>query len=180
MIAKTAISPCAAVGALGALLEYPGEDFQDRYDAALAHAAELDSAAVASLREFGDEMARVSVWRAQEMYSRSFDLAPVCVPYVSVHLFGAESFKRAELMTGLNAAYEQMGFDAGAELPDHVALLLRAAPLFTAEEWRDLSSYVMQPALAKMQAALDGAESPWRLVIRAARQLIEPGETQHD
>lgn len=180
MIANTTLSPCTALAALGSLLEYPGEDFQERYDAALRYAVELDLAAAVLLREFGDEMARVSVRRAQEMYSRSFDLAPVCVPYVSVHLFGAESFKRAELMTGLNAAYEQMGFDAGAELPDHVALLLRAAALFTTEEWEDLCFHVLQPALAKMHAALDSAESPWRLVIRAARQLIEPGESQHD
>src|SRR5512138_1986014 len=40
-----------------------------------------------------------------ELYTRTFDLTPVCAPYLSVHLFGESSFKRAQLMTGLREAY---------------------------------------------------------------------------
>ena len=118
----------------------------------------------------------MSTEHAQELYTRSFDLSPVCVPYVSVHLFGAESFKRSELMTGLIAAYERVGFDRGTELPDHIALVLQCAPRFDADEWDDLAVLVLTPALEKMREALSNANSPWRHVACAAQAMLRAGE----
>ncbi|MBM3290554.1 MAG: nitrate reductase molybdenum cofactor assembly chaperone [Candidatus Hydrogenedentes bacterium] len=165
-----------ALAAIGALLEYPDDRFQDRFDEAVDAARALNDDAAIALAEFGREVSGLSTEHAQELYTRSFDLSPVCVPYVSVHLFGAESFKRAELMTGLNAAYERAGFDRGTELPDHVALVLACAPRFDADEWADLVALVLAPALEKMSTALDTAGSPWRHVVRAARALLTRGD----
>lgn len=165
-----------ALAALGALFDYPGNNFQQRFDEALDAARAFSMDAAAALEEFARELAGLSTEHAQELYTRSFDLSPVCVPYLSVHLFGAESFKRAELMTGLNAAYERIGFDRGTELPDHVALVLQCAPQFDPEEWADLDTLVLTPALEKMGAALDTAGSPWRHAVRAARALLTLGD----
>ena len=124
---------------------------------------------------FGQEAMLLSVHQAQELYSRSFDLSPICVPYASVHLFGAESFKRAELMTGLMTSYAEMGFDCGPELPDHIAILLQASNQFGPEDWSDLSKLVLKPAVEKMLADLDGAGSPWRHVLRAVERILAEG-----
>lgn len=172
----TTITRTSALAALGKLLEYPDDRFQERYDDASESVRACSDEAATALDEFIQDVSALSTEHAQELYTRSFDLSPVCVPYASVHLFGAESFKRAELMTGLNAAYERAGFDRGTELPDHIALLLRCAPHFDADEWADLAELVLTPAFEKMAAALDGAGSPWRHLLHAAQALITTGD----
>jgi len=176
MTMHAAATKTTALAALGALLDYPGDAFQERYDEALEAARAFSPAAAGALETFARELAGLSTEHAQEIYTRSFDLSPVCVPYLSVHLFGAESFKRAELMTGLSAAYERIGFDRGAELPDHAALVLTCAPHFGAEEWADLETLVLTPAFEKMAAALETAGSPWRHAARAALALLTMGD----
>ena len=169
-------SKTSAIAAIGTLFEYPSGAFQERYEEANDAAGAFSADATGALDEFWRELTGLSTEHAQELYSRSFDLSPVCVPYASVHLFGAESFKRAELMTGLIATYERVGFDRGTELPDHIALLLQCAPRFEADEWDDLAGLVLSPALEKMVDALTKAGSPWRHVARAARELLRAGD----
>ncbi|NUM53837.1 MAG: molecular chaperone TorD family protein [Candidatus Hydrogenedentes bacterium] len=165
----------AALATIGPLFEYPDDEFQDRYDEALDAVRTFSSDAADALADFWRDLSGLSTEHAQELYTRSFDLSPVCVPYVSVHIFGAESFKRAELMTGLNATYERAGFDRGTELPDHIALLFRSAPQFDDEEWADLAGLVLKAAMDKMFTALDTAGSPWRHAMRAAQALLTTG-----
>lgn len=170
----------SALATIGALFEYPGETFQERFEEADEAAGAFSADAADALGEFWRELSGVSTEHAQELYSRSFDLSPVCAPYASVHLFGAESFKRAELMTGLIAAYVHVGFDRGTELPDHIALLLQCAPRFDAEEWDDLAALVLTPALEKMGEALAKAGSPWRHAAHAAQALLRAGDESDD
>lgn len=169
----------AVFAALGRLLEYPGEGFQECLEDALRYARETGPRVAACIEAFWADAARLSAENARELYTRSFDLAPVCVPYVSVHIFGAESLKRAELMTGLKAAYERTGCDCGTELPDHIALVLQFGPCLEPEEWADLSTLVLAPAVEKMSAALQDANSPWRHVMRAVQQALAAGDTTH-
>ena len=169
-------SKTAAIAALGPLFEYPDGRFQERYEEALAAATSVSEDAAEALRAFWASVAGLSTEYAEELYTRSFDLSPVCVPYVSVHVFGPENFKRAELMTGLASAYDRVGYDRGAELPDHIAVVLSGAPLFDAEEWSDLSNYVLAPALEKMRIALESANSPWRHLACAVQAMLAVGE----
>jgi len=170
------LSKTSALAAVGALLEYPDSSFQQRYDDAFASLEEVDRDAVTAIKSFLAELGGMSTEYAQELYTRSFDLSPVCVPYASVHLFGAESFKRAELMTGLKTVYERVGFDCGGELPDHIAVLLQCAPRFDEEEWSELVTLVLLPALEKMIPALEHSGSPWRHALCAARMVMTLGD----
>ena len=172
-------SDTAVFSALGRLLEYPGEDFQECLEEALHCARETGPRVAECIEAFWADAARLSAESARELYTRSFDLAPVCAPYVSIHIFGAESFKRAELMTGLMTAYERVGCDCAGELPDHIALILQNGPCLDAEEWAELSTLVLLPAVEKMNAALENANSPWRHVMRAVQQALEVGDVTH-
>ena len=169
-------SRTSALAAVGTLFEYPGETFEERYEEAKEATGAFSGDAEVALGDFWRDLSGVSTEHAQELYSRSFDLSPVCAPYASVHLFSAESFKRAELMTGLIAAYVRVGFDRGTELPDHIALLLQCAPRLDADEWDDLAALVLTPALEKMGEALAKAGSPWRHATRAAQALLRGGD----
>lgn len=160
------------IAALGALLEFPDESFQFRLEEALASVKDGCPEAASHLESLAAEVTNLSKDHAQELYTRAFDLTPLCIPYVSVHVFGAESFKRAELMTGLKAAYERAGVSCGSELPDHIAIVLRSAPHLEASEWSDLKTYVLRPALETMEAPLEAAHSPWRHVLKAVQCVL--------
>jgi nitrate reductase assembly molybdenum cofactor insertion protein NarJ len=164
--------------ALGRLLDYP--------DGSTAAAiADARSLAVLDRCGVGENLAAFAeaaegkplVW-LEEAYARAFDVSPQCVPYLSVYLFGEENFKRAELMTGLRAAYEAAGFKAGPELPDHIGTVLRFAPQFSEEEWDDMVQWCIPGPLAEMVRALTRSENPYRYVLEAIQCLVDSANAQ--
>lgn len=156
--------------ALGRLLAFPR---RPAFAAELAAAEALLAAAVpeaaACVAAFRDEVAELSADALEDLYSRTFDLAPRCVPYLSVHLFGAESFKRAPLMTGLDDVYRRAGLDRGGELPDHLGVVLAFADAFAAEEWDELCELCLPRPVARMRADLAAAGNPYRHLLDAVR-----------
>lgn len=156
---------------LGALLDYPSPATLAAFDRAAAALA-AHPATAAALRESRAALAArpFSAW--EELYTRTFDLAPACAPYASVHALGEESWQRAELMVGLAAAFRRVGFDPGSELPDHLGVLLRAAPSLAADEWGDLSRLCIQPAAQSMRAALEELQSPYAAVLGAVCTIL--------
>lgn len=171
--------------ALGELFVYPTEDVRRHLAEARrkcddASGAELASRALTAFEAAVDDL---SLSELQDLYTRTFDLTPRCVPYLSVHLFGQESFKRARLMTGLDDAYRRAGVDRGSELPDHLGLVLRSAHAFGAEEWDELVSLCLAAPLASMLGELQEAANPYRHVVEAVRRVLgvahlEPREPQ--
>ena len=93
---------------------------------------------------FAAEAQSVAPDAREECYTGTFDLAPACTPYVSVHLFGEESFKRATLMAALNVRHAEAGLAGDAELPDHIAVLARFAAQAGEEERRELAEFLEQ------------------------------------
>ncbi|HLE85388.1 MAG TPA: molecular chaperone TorD family protein [Thermoanaerobaculia bacterium] len=170
-----------AVAALGVLLAYPR---RERFAADLARAeGRLLEAGAAEASEALEAFERAAVRRSfdelEELYTRTFDLSPACAPFLSVHLFGQESFRRARLMTGLEEAYRKAGFDRGTELPDHVAIVLQAAEAFPEAEWAELVERVLARPLAKMKGSLD-ARNPYRHLVEAVRQVLGVAEVPEE
>jgi nitrate reductase assembly molybdenum cofactor insertion protein NarJ len=170
-----------AAAALGVLLAYPR---RERFAADLARAeGRLLEAGTAEASEALEAFERAAVRRSfdelEELYTRTFDLSPACAPFLSVHLFGQESFRRARLMTGLEEAYRKAGFDRGTELPDHVAVVLQAAEAFPEAEWAELVERVLARPLAKMKGSLD-ARNPYRHLVEAVRQVLGVAEVPEE
>lgn len=158
--------------ALARLFEEPDGCWRASVEEVLALVADRMPGAAGGVRRFADAVAGDSLETLQERYARTFDLAPACVPYLSVHLFGEESFKRAKLMTGLSGAYRASGFDPGPELPDHLAVVLRFVPRMTPDEQRDLVQYVLLPGVERMAATLAGSSNPYRHLVEALRHVL--------
>lgn len=115
----------------------------------------------------------------QEYYVQTFDLMPSCSLYISVHLFGEESFKRAELMAGLRGAYESRGVCATTELPDHLAVVLRQSPRLTDEEWSELVHLCLLPALTIMIRKLEKGANPYSFLLKTLQALFVGMEKTH-
>ena len=137
--------------ALAPLLEYPGPDFEARSAAAPGEGA-------AALRTLDPE-------GREELYTATFDVTPSCVPYVSIHLFGEENFKRGAFMAALHARYAETGFDPAGELPDHLAVLLRFAAGAGETERRELLQFCLLSPLARMIESLRPGH-PYRTVLQ--------------
>ncbi|MDE3089689.1 MAG: molecular chaperone TorD family protein [Chloroflexota bacterium] len=106
------------------LLDYPtpGLDDAARECAALVAPNNLDATTL--LREFQDFVIATPQGQLEEIYTGVFELNAAFYPYVGYHLFG-ETYKRSVFLLELKQRYAAHGFDAGAELADHVAVLLR-------------------------------------------------------
>lgn len=157
----TAVRTVPAVGVLAPLFRYPAEisEFIEQARRTLGDPA-IDA--------FASEIATIHGSDLEATYTETFDLAPLCSPYLGVHLFGEETRDRTRLLTGLRSSGVE-----GYELPDHIAEVFGCAERFVDEEWRDLCRLVIVPALEKMSAILDRTTNPYRHLVAAARRAVE-------
>jgi nitrate reductase assembly molybdenum cofactor insertion protein NarJ len=164
------LSPVAdklVLAQLAPLLRYPHEALRSLPSfegAAIPHDAED------GLRDFLSEIGLLSLGQQQSLYTDTFDLSPVCSPYLGVHLFDEESRDRARLMVGL-----RMNGVEGPELPDHIAEVFGCTSRFNDEDWGDLVELVLLPALTRMEEILRPTANPYRHLIAAATALCRGG-----
>ena len=163
----------ALLALLGEVLAHPDAGTRSR----LGHFTRLAAAtptAAAAAEAFCAEVRDLSLDALGEIYTRTFDVMPSCVPYLSVHLFGEESFHRARLMSGLHEALHAARVDARGELPDHLAVVLRAAPALDPDLWADLVDFVVRASLHAMSELLATTDNPYRHLLRATQILVGP------
>jgi nitrate reductase molybdenum cofactor assembly chaperone len=126
-----------------------------------------------SFAEFRASVAGLSLNELQELYTRTFDLSPVCALDIGYHLFG-ENYKRGVFLANLRET--EAPFDLGQErqLPDYLPVLLRLLTKLDDEELRSaLIVDCMIPALEKMLKTLSEAENPYRHLIAAVRSVLK-------
>lgn len=166
----------------GRLLSYPAFDYFDQVRwlfEQCGHDREKfsDPAVVDQLSRFFDSIEGLAQGELEELFTATFDLAPACTPYLGVHLFGESDFRRSELMCELISVYELHGFDAGGELPDHLAVLMRSAFVFSPEQWDELVRRCLLPAVRKMVEILSSQNNPYRFLLSAVETLLRVGST---
>jgi len=181
---KTASSPIVPPGAecglyveLARLLEYPSPGLFDH----LEHCRQMTRAQYEETADLLDRFSEAllaldgtpsDLRGLEELHLRTFDTQPQCIPYLSVHLFGEESYQRAKLMVGLSESFERAGFDIGTELPDHLAVVLRGSPSLTREEWVDMTVYCLRAPIDTMVEGLVENRNPYRYLLMAIRSLL--------
>lgn len=132
------------------LLEYPRATIADTAGECAALLEEQIPDAAVFLREFQTRTARLHFGQLEELYTGTFDLDPVCYPYVGYHVFG-ETYKRSVFLVALKERYRETGLQVNNELSDHVAVMLRHLSLSPDDEDRDvILREAMLPALQRM------------------------------
>jgi nitrate reductase delta subunit len=158
-----------------ALLDYPSAQTVEQAQGCLMR-LEVQPEAAAALETFVRAIGSLSLSQMQEAYTLTFDMQPVCYPYVGYHLFG-ESYKRGAFMAKLNEAYQAQGYSAGQELPDHLAVILRFLGLDVEQREGEFCQALLQsgvlPALEKMlQVFGEGSENPYFNLLLALRLFL--------
>lgn len=167
------------------LLSYPTPSILELAEECLAQLQDFRPDAAIALGRFMHGLRQCTLERLRELYTATFDMQPVCYPYIGYHLFG-ESYKRGALMAQLNEAYRAFGYSAGQELPDHLPIALRFLGLGAAnredEFCQTLLNSGLVPALEKMLRSFGAqSENPYFWLLSALQQfLVQTPEKEID
>ena len=159
-----------------ALLEYPASDFGDEAGRCLDLMRTINPEAAESLQRFANFIEENSLQRMQELFTTTFDMQPVCYPYVGFHLYG-ESYKRGAFMAQLNEAYHGIGYSAEQELPDNLAVILRFIGFDSENRYSEFSQALLSdgvlPSLEKMLKVFgEGSENPYFGLLTALNLFV--------
>lgn len=166
-------------GALAGLLRYPDESWRQRLDACESRLRSEAPALVPLFEDFRGRVAGLSAEAMQELFTRTFDLNPVCTPEVGWHLFG-EQYERGEFLVKMRGLMRHFEIPEDTELPDHLTHVLEVLGEMEPEGAQEFAAACVFPALDKMSASFrdDGSayESVLRLVVQCVEGRYERGE----
>lgn len=156
---------------LARLLEYPGEDYPKRVARCAQVLAEDGADTAALLEEFSRRLGDLSTEELQELYTRTFDLNPVCSLEVGWHLFG-ESYERGDFLVKMRQELRRHGLVESAELPDHLTHVLAVLGRMPPAD-ADRLVALLFPALDKMRAGFEESDNPFKNVLESITRVVE-------
>jgi nitrate reductase delta subunit len=166
---------CQVLNLFAKLLEYPTSALADQVRLCVECLPVAYPVAADHLVEFLHSLEGLSQPQVEELYTSTFDMQPICYPYVGYHLFG-DSYKRGAFMAKLIEGYRAFGYSVENELPDHVAVILRFFALSAEARRSDFGHTLLLegflPALQKMIKELEAQANHAYLPVFSALSLI--------
>lgn len=151
---------------LANVLEYPTEDWFSRLEKCKALSLLTDRAGNEYFSGFCVEIHKFVLLELQEIYTRTFDLNPVCALEIGYHLFG-EDYKRGEFLARLRETENPYELGQEQQLPDYLPVVLRLlGQMEDAEERAAMIGYCLIPALKKMNETFEKKQNPYGNVIK--------------
>ncbi len=155
-----------------ALLSYPAADLSRTTAACLERLQADHPQAAEQLQAFADFLATANRARIEEVFTATFDLQPLCHPYIGYQLCG-ESQQRTMFLLELKKLYREHGFTAGEDLPDHLPQVLGFFAVAEDEAARaELLNDGLRPALDKLLHGFDDPQHPYRALLGALQAYL--------
>jgi nitrate reductase delta subunit len=159
--------------ALAGLLEYPLENWFGKYEECKALIFLTDFSRVGYFSDFCLEIRKYSLLEMQELYTRTFDLNPVCALEIGYHLFG-EDYKRGEFLARLRETENPYQLGQEQQLPDYLPVVLRLlVQMEDAEERAAMIGYCLIPALRMMNEALIKKKNSYGNIIKFLLEMLK-------
>jgi nitrate reductase molybdenum cofactor assembly chaperone NarJ/NarW len=156
-----------------ALFRYPDADIAARAREGEVLLAGARPAAAIFLGRFAAFAHSTVAAKMQELYTSAFDLQALCAPYLGYQLCG-EDARRGLFLMKLQELYRAHGFEAGRELPDHLAEVLSfLAQAPDCPERQALIEDGLRPATETMAGAFTEKENPYGRLMEALRICLE-------
>lgn len=162
----------ATGGALAYALAYPGDCFEERLDEALTLVRRHAPEAAVPLAAFRDAVGPLSPEAREELYTRTFDINPVCSLEIGWQLFG-EEYHRGALLVRLRGELRRHGIEESTELPDHLTHVLSLLDRMDGGEAQSFAECCVIPALDKMLVAFEEQENPYGDVLLAVGLFLK-------
>ncbi|MEI8346974.1 MAG: molecular chaperone TorD family protein [Pseudomonadota bacterium] len=157
------------------LIDYPQNEILSQTEEMINMLADKFPAAQTLVSDFiyGLKKKDLSFNQLQEHFTHVFYVTPQCIPYATIQIFGAQGHKRAEFMAKVVQISQQLKFDIGQELPDHLTVLLRFISVISKEEKREMIHSILLPSLSKMIEELDKVDGPYKYLYKAIEKTLE-------
>jgi nitrate reductase delta subunit len=139
---------------------------------ALERLAEEAPEAARLVREFNDRVQDLTIEDLQELYTRTFDLNPVCALEVGWQLYGDE-YTRGRFLVFLRDSLRTHGIAEDTELPDHLVHVLPLLDRLDPSESRELTLEAVIPAADKMLEGFAGRNNAYEDLLRAIRSFLD-------
>lgn len=166
-----------AIAEIGRLVQYPAPGYAGTLEALAATIGSASPEAARRLADFGGRIGGLPIGERQELFTRTFDLNPLCALEIGWHLYG-DDYARGAFLVRLRQALRRHGIGEGGELPDHLATVLVLLPRLDPTEASELVTTAVRPALARMRPALARAKSPFEPLLDAIDALLEAWTTE--
>lgn len=169
---------------LGGLLRYPDASFPEHLEACRKQVEQTDPKAAEEVKQFAEGVEGLSLEQLQELFTRTFDLSPVCSLEVGWQLFG-EEYSRGTFLVAMRNLLRQNGIKESVELPDHLTHVLPLLDRLEDHERLQFNDKYLKPALTKMLAAFEGKQTAYTHVLRACDAMLlhskamTPAEVTH-
>lgn len=162
---------------LAAMFDYP---HRENYGALLTRCIDALGqdcpAAIDSLTPLRDRVTGMSLEQVQELYTRTFDINPVCTLEIGWHIYG-EDYARGALLVKMREQLREANLAESQELPDHLTHVLALLGRLGGEEADELASRYVLPGLDKMLKSSSAAEHPYLALIKTVRIVVQ---SDHD
>lgn len=135
---------------LADIFRYPEEDFLAKLEVCMKVLEQKYPDAARELKRFSDYVNGSTPDRREELYTKSFDVQPICYLDLGYVIFG-EDYKRGAFLLHMQEEQRVAGNDCGTDLPDHLTNMLVLLSITEKQELMlELASSILIPGLKKM------------------------------
>lgn len=157
------------------VLDYPTAETFSQMRALISEISARRSEAADLLWKFHSTCDGMTAGELQELYTSTFDMRPDCTTNLGHHLFG-DDVRRNLFMAQLKERMEARRITIGAELPDHLSLVLElVAAQDSTDETQTLIADCLVPCITRMLQTFDpsGSDNPYAQALRALLLLLK-------
>lgn len=157
---------------LGRLFQYPNDDYISSIDKCVQQLREADSPGLEPLEKFQKFAEKTSVNDLQELFTRTFEINPLCALEVGWQLFG-ERYERGTFIVKMRQTLRDLDLPESIELPDHLTHILQTMGRLSQQEAGEFAGLFVVPALDKMLLGLTDKEHPYRAVLQGVHDEVK-------
>jgi nitrate reductase molybdenum cofactor assembly chaperone NarJ/NarW len=159
------------LNALSKLLSYPDDNTVQT--AELLYVLLMDELpeAASAASTFGSFVEQHELDEVEEAFTRVFDVNPTCALEVGWHLFG-EEYARGMFLVRMREELRKYDLPESVELTDHLCHVLAIVAAMPEDEAARFVKACVQPAVAKMNQALQDKETPYRPVMQCLALVL--------
>lgn len=162
------------------LFRYPSTNFLEDVELCQNFLKQKHPAAAVELELFFAYMKECDLDKRQELYTKTFDVQPICYLDLGYVMFG-EDYKRGAFLLSMQHEQKKIDNDCGTELPDNICNVLNLMTISKDREFvADLVWRIVMPCLKMMIAEFNMAKVDLKLkVLRKMHRAIIQEELNH-
>jgi len=153
------------------MLNYPAENFYLNLDNFINFINRMNHPEMNQFKTALEEAKSIPLYQLEEIYTSTFDLQPVCFPYVSYQIVG-ESYERSAIMLYLKELYKKYNFNENQELPDHLSIIFKFLSNINEEKIEKELIELLLPSLNKMIQGFKNKSNPYYSLLSIMLQVL--------